>query len=296
MTRLTTYPDASTFLAQAGELLEQRPDLNHLMLGICERLVRYPERIEQAPFLAQLESEGHRWAAVMTPPHNVLLSAGDPWPDECLRTLADALLKGNWQVPGVMSRRDAAAAFTQLFTSLTGRAYTLTRGLLSYSLDEVCWAPTVPGALRQSTAEDLDTALYWSIAFHRESLPETDESEARRVAERMVGEGSLHLWEDDKVVSMAGWTRPTRKAIAVTLVYTPPALRGRGYASACVAALSRKLLNEGYAFCTLYADAANPTSNSIYQKIGYRETAEWGEYAFAPAPASAGEPQQGGSL
>ena len=63
-------------------------------------------------------------------------------------------------------------------------------------------------------------------------------------------------------------------------VYTPPELRGHGYASAVVAALSQRLLDAGHQYCALYTDLANPTSNSIYQKIGYTPVSDAVEYAF----------------
>ena len=69
---------------------------------------------------------------------------------------------------------------------------------------------------------------------------------------------------------MALQTRPTQHGIGVGGVYTPPELRRRGYASSCVAALSQRLLDAGFEYCTLYTDLSNPTSNDIYQQIGYR--------------------------
>jgi hypothetical protein len=68
--------------------------------------------------------------------------------------------------------------------------------------------------------------------------------------------------------------------VSVGPVYTPPERRGRGYATACVAALSQTILDEGWAFCTLFTDLANPTSNSIYQKIGYHPVCDFAEYRF----------------
>ena len=58
--------------------------------------------------------------------------------------------------------------------------------------------------------------------------------------------------------------------MAINSVYTPKEYRQKGYATAVVAELSRTILNSGKKFCTLFTDLANPTSNSIYQKIGYK--------------------------
>ena len=79
---------------------------------------------------------------------------------------------------------------------------------------------------------------------------------------------------------MAAAARPTLHGITVNLVYTPPEHRGRGYASNCVAALSQRMLDGGYQFCTLFTNLANPTSNDIYQQIGYRQIADFNEYRF----------------
>jgi predicted GNAT family acetyltransferase len=68
--------------------------------------------------------------------------------------------------------------------------------------------------------------------------------------------------------------------VRVGPVYTPPDLRGRGYASGVVAALSQHALDQGAAACMLFTDVANPTSNKIYQRIGYRYVGDFTEYRF----------------
>lgn len=88
------------------------------------------------------------------------------------------------------------------------------------------------------------------------------------------------MWDDGQPVSLAGYSGPTPHGIRVGPVYTPPAQRGKGYASACVAALSRLLLDGGRAYCFLFTDMGNPTSNPIYQAIGYRPVCDVDEYRF----------------
>jgi uncharacterized protein len=80
--------------------------------------------------------------------------------------------------------------------------------------------------------------------------------------------------------TMAASTRPTRNGITVNNVYTPPHQRKKGYASACVAALSQKQLDSGYKYCCLFTDLANPTSNQIYMDIGYQPVCDFGEHKF----------------
>ena len=95
-----------------------------------------------------------------------------------------------------------------------------------------------------------------------------------------IADRDLFIWDDGGPVSTVTKTRHSTHGIVVSLVYTPPAHRNRGYASAAVAALSQQLLDAGWEFCSLFTDLANPTSNSIYQRIGYRPVADFDEYIF----------------
>jgi predicted GNAT family acetyltransferase len=79
---------------------------------------------------------------------------------------------------------------------------------------------------------------------------------------------------------MADLRRETAHGIAVSLVYTPPRWRNKGYASSCVASLTKRVLDNGKRFCCLFTDLANPTSNSIYQRIGYGEICDVDDWIF----------------
>jgi uncharacterized protein len=85
---------------------------------------------------------------------------------------------------------------------------------------------------------------------------------------------------DNAPVSLAAGRQRSPTVGLIGSVYTPPAYRRKGYATACVAALSQKLLDEGCDRCFLLTDLANPTSNHIYREIGYIPVCDWHEYAF----------------
>lgn len=92
------------------------------------------------------------------------------------------------------------------------------------------------------------------------------------------------FWEDGEPVSLAGFGNPTPNGVRIGPVYTPPGRRRRGYATALVAALTRALLGSGPRFCFLFTDLANPTSNTIYQRIGYRPVTDVDEWRFVDTP------------
>jgi hypothetical protein len=159
-------------------------------------------------------------------------------------------------------------------------SYAVKRALRAFELRKVVYRGHAPGRLRVATEEDFDLTAFWALAFNQEALGEHDELGAQIMAKRAIQNGNIYLWEDGRPVSMAAKARPTAHGVTVNLVYTPLELRGRGYATACVAHLSQRLLDDGWQFCTLFTDLSNPTSNNIYQKIGYRPVCDFTEFAF----------------
>lgn len=279
--QLTHYEAAPAFLARAQAWLEEDEAANNLILGIAVRLAEHPDRIKRPPYLATVEADGELVAAaVMTPPHRMLLcsAAGDePAP---LRLILDDLGAGGWDVPGVMAPSGTAAAFARLWSDATGRPHRAAMSERAYELRRVIPPAPVPGVLRPATEADLPLAAAWADNLMRDAgLPGTA-AEAAEIAELRIADRDLFLWDDGGPVSMAAKTRHSTRGVVVSLVYTPRELRGRGYASACVAALSQQLLDAGWEFCALFTDLANPTSNDIYQRIGYRPVCDFQEYDF----------------
>ncbi|WP_160297269.1 GNAT family N-acetyltransferase [Paenibacillus sp. IHBB 10380] len=98
---------------------------------------------------------------------------------------------------------------------------------------------------------------------------------AIKMAKNATDKSAIYLWIDDgEPVSMAQQTRPTLHGAVVNLVYTPPEHRNKGYASSCVATLTRNMLRGPYQFTSLYTDLSNPVSNRIYMNIGYEPKAD----------------------
>lgn len=151
-----------------------------------------------------------------------------------------------------------------------------------YENRNVTDAPIVQGRFRQAEPSDSDLLAHWSQRLHREALAEdvSLKTTTARIAAH-IGRGSMHVWEVDGLpVSMAAAVAPTPHGIRLNNVYTPPEERRRGYASALVAALTRLLLDRGCQFVFLHTDLANPTSNAIYQRLGYVLVADLQVYSL----------------
>jgi predicted GNAT family acetyltransferase len=194
--------------------------------------------------------------------------------------LAEDLAGGGWKVPGVLGPRKVVGSFVQRWVEATGQRCELERQQRVYVLREVKSGVPKRGRLRLATAADLELVAGWRYAFHKEVFGRANREKARLAAENRIGNGDIYLWEDERPVSTALKTRPTRNGISVGMVYTPPELRGRGYATACVGELSRLLLGSGWRYCALFADVANASANRVYQRIGYRPVCDYAEYVF----------------
>jgi len=270
--QLTRHESAGEFLARAGDFLSAREAEHNLILGISSRLQREPLLYGEPAYLASVDDGGRVVGVTMrTPPHNLILSEID---DEAAIPLVLADAREVFDtLPGVVGPKAPVAEFAELWQEATGAGAQLEIAQRCFRADRVDAPANVPGDMRDYETRDRELAVEWMDAFVAEALhgPEP-ESSAEFVDRRSEDpDGGLVLWEDDgESVSMAGYGGRTPNGIRVGPVYTPPELRGRGYASALTAALTQRLLDEGRKFCFLFTDLANPTSNSIYQRIGYR--------------------------
>ena len=121
---INVYSNAKDFLLKTEPILMRNETLNGLMLGICFRLRKYPERITTAPYLATVEDErGLVIAACMTPPHNIVLYSDRTNDDVALAMLIENLRENNWSVPGVLGPASVAEKFAKLWGKLSEKPY-----------------------------------------------------------------------------------------------------------------------------------------------------------------------------
>ena len=267
------------FLETVAPLLLEDEARHNLILGIAGTLRDHPDVYPEFELLVVRDAETIVGAALRTPPYNLVLAR--PCNDDALELLANAV---DEDIPGVVGALPEVEVFAARFSARTGaRAETrFAQGV--YALNQAQDVAQVPGLMRPATVADRPLLLEWGRAFAIEALHEHEPDEARlakAIDHPLAGNGSgLVIWEHEQPVSLAGFGGATPHGIRIGPVYTPPALRGRGYATALVAELSADLLAQGRDFCFLYTDLANPTSNSIYERIGYERVCESAELAF----------------
>jgi predicted GNAT family acetyltransferase len=257
------------FLALAGSLLLADEARHNLILGIASTIADQPDTYRDAGYWVV---DGA--AALRTRPNPLVLAR--PRDERALRDLVDAIED---DLPGV----SGAAPEAYDFAVLWDRPYRVVMEQNVFALEAVEPPPPTAGQARAATSADLALLARWWRAFVEEAVPEEDQGPERDIdlIERRLARDGLTLWEVEGVpVSLCGHGGRTPNGMRIGPVYTPPEHRGRGYASSLTAEVSQRLLAGGRRFCFLYTDRANPTSNAIYERIGYRKVCEAAQLAF----------------
>ncbi|WP_433893684.1 GNAT family N-acetyltransferase [Streptomyces sp. CA-111067] len=241
------------------------------------------ERHRQEPGEQELDGRGPVEAVVLcTPPRPLLLTRA---PEAAARELAAA-----WEgaVPGLTGDREAALVFAEAWRERTGEAADIRREMRIYRLGELtARTPAPPGRSRPAGPDDRELLLRWHHAYSLDvgDLPMGGE----RLVDDALAHGGRRLWEtpDGVPVAMAGSTVPVDGMARILSVYTPPDHRGRGYAGAVTAAVSQAALDAGAGVVLLNADLANPVTNGLYQRLGYRQVRDHVSLAFMAAEGQA---------
>jgi uncharacterized protein len=187
-------------------------------------------------------------------------------------------------LPGAVGPSMAAEHFAEGWTRTTGTPARLVRHERAFRLREVISPRAAPGRMIRADRAHHDLLAAWARAFHEEAQLGGPRQDWDATAERWIkGIGrTAYLWiDDERAVSLTGVGGLTPHGIRVGPVYTPPADRGRGYASNLVAEASQLQLDSGREFVFLFTDLANPTANKIYQDIGYEPVIDIDEYDFS---------------
>jgi uncharacterized protein len=265
--------DPAFVLSRAGAFLSSQPVLHNLVLSILHARVaqgepgRYWMAIQQDETVGVVVQSPLTFPATLTPMEPRVATA-----------IAEAIAEAGIALPGINGEAATAAMFAGQWSERSKSAATPFQGNRLYELLEIGEVPDIEGKLRQAGPQERGLMILWTRAFQHEIGESGNDTELR--VDRGLAAGQLWLWDRRKeTVSMAVSREPICGVVRLSGVYTPPEKRKHGFAAVCVGALSKQLRDAGYR-CILYTDLGNPTSNSIYRRIGYRAVAEALRYRF----------------
>jgi RimJ/RimL family protein N-acetyltransferase len=269
--------DADEFARRAEPLLSSRLECNVLATVLMS--VRGGPHRDTPPFFALGVEDGDQvaFAAMRTPPWPLLAS---PLESGDAGALVERWLEVDPGVSGVSSVPGTARAIAAAWERQTGGSARRRLSEAMHVLSEVVDPPRpARGALRLPRPDERGLLVTWMEDFAREAGLVGAAQAAAMVDGRLRDDGLL-IWDDDQAASMIGLNPAVAGVVRIGPVYTPPALRRRGYAGSAVAGASRRALAAGAARCMLFTDLANPTSNKIYAEVGYRRCGDWEEFAL----------------
>ena len=280
---LTRLSSAHDFRARSEAFLLEHEAEHNLPLGLTTALVFNPDLYGTQPYFAVVEEASEIIAAaMMTPPYRLILSLVED--REALARIAHDVLEFRPETPGVTGPVPVSLRFAEIWQALTGKLFKRSMAERIYKLEKVRPPSGVSGHMRRAVEADRALLIEWMTAFQQDAFGEPDPAAVERMAHNMLvmppEMRGTYLWEDPHPVSLVSYGGPTPNSMRLGPVYTPPEFRRKGYASACTAWVSQYLLDSGRKFCTLFTDLANPTSNHIYQEVGYEPVCDVDEYKF----------------
>jgi hypothetical protein len=281
---LLFFDDPVAFFDVAGDVFAAEPVLSTVIAGVAERIrvqreagIAWPEGVP-CWFAAVVEGDDVIGTAMRTAPFGAYPAYLMPMSEEAVHLLTKTLLDRDEPVLGANGALPAVQVFCDDMATATGKTAKVGQHTRLFELGDLVPPRPTSGHLRTARLEELPLIASWYDAFMadadeqagREPGESPHESPSEEELARRIGSGRVFVWADDgdTPVSVTVATSPTYGVSRIGPVYTPKERRGRGYASAGVFAVSKLLRESGERPC-LFTDQANPTSNKIYEALGY---------------------------
>jgi GNAT superfamily N-acetyltransferase len=278
--RVCVHSGVERFLAHADPLLRSDPFSTNVVAVVARGIAAGTSPDSARNFWATVDDNDDRvvGVAMHTPPYRLFVSR---MPADAAGALAHVLADQGRDLPGVNGAVGSTAAFAEVLEARTGTSSRLVTAMRMYRLAQLVEPEEVPGEAGIALPSDSDMVADWFTAFHDEAQPHAPVEDWTVVARRRIAAKEVHVWRNNgDPIALAAVSAPAAGVARVGPVYTLPPWRRRGYGAAITAAATAVALEAGARHVALYTDLANPTSNSIYQAIGYRADHDAEERVF----------------
>jgi uncharacterized protein len=274
------YNDPAEFSLRALPMLLRDEAVNNWTIGVINDLCSGVRKIPAADLqVCAIEDDAERIVATATSMgESLALTRMDKEP---LDELATFLESSGISLNKTSGPLDTVSRFKEIWAQRTGLQGKVSLRATIMRLRSVVRPEGIGGVLRLAVPEEIDALTPWGAGFCAELAMDT--SDAHSDIQTRIGRKRLYVWCNPKPVSMAATAGPTPHGMRINFVYTPLEFRRRGYARACVAALSQSILDVGKQFVFLYVDTDNHITNRLYREIGYEPVCEWADYRFGGA-------------
>ena len=264
---VTRHRDLDAFIAAVAPMKARGEASASFFTGGAHAMKRTPPRAGERIYLATCRSRTAFGVAMLRDAGPLLIGESDA---AAAAAFAVDLVRDWPELQGVVGAPGGCDAFARKWKDLTGRGHRLRVRMRQHALSVVNDVPAAPGGARTATLDDTDWLIERQLAFIAEAgIPDLPQRVRAQVPSR-IAHGDFRIWDDGRPVAYAGYNDAAPDFARIAPVYTLPECRGWGYATALVAGLARELLARGKRKLFLTTDVANPTSNAIYARIGFR--------------------------
>jgi ribosomal protein S18 acetylase RimI-like enzyme len=268
MMQIQRYTDPTAFrIDNDAFVLEHAASCSHIYANT--RGLTGAQLVEHKLWLARLHRDGATCGVVViTTPLPMRMLTFTVLDDPGIELVAAALAEDGLQPSALVGDLDTARRFAHRFGMRASERFRLG----NHVLDSAPVIATSKGTMRAATPDDYRLVLEWEDAFIHECHMLYDRASLElAIRDRLAAPKPIEwLWEVDGVPVAKALGRPSMPIARIGMVYTAPAHRGKGYAGALVGNLSAALQAQACASVFLATDMANPTSNGVYRRIGYR--------------------------
>jgi len=250
--------------------------------GLAYSLCNDPSQYKQEPLLAFLEENGKDKIAIfMTEPWPIVLYSEKNVSETEIEFICDFLIEKKLKIPAINAPITLSELFSEIWCKKNHCSKEKNIEMILYCLEEIKSIESTTGFLQIADSSMKNILIEWSEKFNQDLRLHMEKSYIEHHVDFVIKNKHAFVWIDNKVpVSMTFYERPFDQGVFIGYVYTPPQYRRKGYATNCVYQVSKNYLEKKYSFCSLFTDKKNPTTNDIYQRIGYQPITEYVNYNF----------------
>ena len=262
--------DAQTMYRDYYEKLKENEALNQLIISDLHLMLE--EEGDPHDFLAVQTHGGEvRYFICNYLPYNMVVLPADPEKEEDAelygKELAEYLLQGEHTICGIQSSASYAKGFLSVYPGLEKSI-----GMSVMSSSHIQYYPP-EGTVYLATDDDTGVLSEMLKDFKQEVLhKEISREEAENdILNKMNKEDTLfYIYEvDGRILGMTCSTRKLSEGRTLNYVFIDRDCRNRGYGKQMVSTVSRRMIDSGCRYISLYADRSSTYANKLYRDVGF---------------------------
>lgn len=284
---INKFDNAQMFLDLYEELMLQNEAVSQLILyDAYQNLTVNAD--EKCVFGSAVDNDRVFLLFCNVAPYNLVVYMADQEElDKAAKALADYIFNSHIPITGINAKNELCHSFMEQYIKKTDCVFKERFGMDIMEVRKLIESKPSQGNHRNAIVVEAKTITDWIIQYQMEAMAsEMDYEEALKMIVGYIEEQKIYVYETDNqiIVSMAIVTRQLPHGIAIGYVYTPEEYRGKGYAASNIYFTCKHYLENGYDYCSLFADKNCTLSHRAYEKVGFQTLEDHHDYMLIHKP------------